>query len=174
MAIKHAFTSSKVDGVDTTIVRPIDWNADHVGRGSMANMPDGASGLVLTAQGAGVDPAYAIVNLPRNKGRMWIAHGDNIITLPNAHPDANYHAFCNIYLPAMGGITTRGPTHTNPLTLTTIAESGTRLKVRLHGGFGFTSCGYTTAAIGTTERFDDVANTHTARTAATEIGRAHV
>ena len=58
MAIKHAFTSSKADGSDATIVRPIDWNADHVGRGSMANMPDGTSGLVLTAQGAGVDPAY--------------------------------------------------------------------------------------------------------------------
>jgi len=51
----------------------------------------------------------------------------------------------------MGGITTRGPTHTNPMTITTIAESGTRLKVRLHGGFGFTSCGYTTVAVGTTE-----------------------
>ena len=51
MAIKHAFTSSKVDGSDATLVQPIDWNADHVGRGSMANMPDGTSGLVLTAQG---------------------------------------------------------------------------------------------------------------------------
>ena len=59
MAIKHAFTSSKTDGSDATLVRPVDWNADHVGRGSMANMPDGTSGLVLTAQGAGVDPAYA-------------------------------------------------------------------------------------------------------------------
>jgi len=50
MAIKHAFTSPKADGADTTLVRPVDWNADHVGRGSMANMPDGTSGLVLTAQ----------------------------------------------------------------------------------------------------------------------------
>ena len=172
MAIKHAFTSPKADGADTTLVRPANWNADHIGRGSMANMPDGASGLVLTAQGAGVDPVYAAGGGggPRNKGRIWIAHGDNIITLPNAHPDANYHAFCNIYLPAMGGITTRGPTHTNPMTITTIAESGTRLKVRLHGGYGFTSCGYITAVVGTTERFDDVANTHTARA----VGRAHV
>ena len=50
MAIKHAFTSSKADGADTTLVRPANWNADHIGRGSMANMPDGTSGLVLTAQ----------------------------------------------------------------------------------------------------------------------------
>jgi hypothetical protein len=34
-------------------------------------------------------------------------------------------------------------------------------------GYGFTSCGYTTAAVGTTERFDDTANSHTARANAT-------
>ena len=34
-------------------------------------------------------------------------------------------------------------------------------------GYGFTSCGYTTANVGTTERFDDVANTQTARADAT-------
>jgi len=61
MAIKHAFTSPKADGADTTLVRPVDWNADHIGRGSMANMPDGTSGLVFTAQGVGVDPAYALL-----------------------------------------------------------------------------------------------------------------
>ena len=31
MAIKHAFTSEKSDGSDSTVVRPSDWNADHVG-----------------------------------------------------------------------------------------------------------------------------------------------
>lgn len=30
MALKHAFTNPKADGPDTTIVRPSDWNADHV------------------------------------------------------------------------------------------------------------------------------------------------
>jgi hypothetical protein len=35
------------------------------------------------------------------------------------------------------------------------------------GDYGFTSCGYTTAAVGTTERFDDTANSHTARANAT-------
>jgi len=31
MAIKHAFTSAKDDGADTTLVRPSNWNADHTG-----------------------------------------------------------------------------------------------------------------------------------------------
>jgi hypothetical protein len=35
------------------------------------------------------------------------------------------------------------------------------------GGYGFTSCGYTSTYVGTTERFDDTANTHTARANAT-------
>jgi len=30
MAIKHAFTCNKEDGADETIVRPSNWNADHV------------------------------------------------------------------------------------------------------------------------------------------------
>lgn len=30
MGIKHAFTSGKSDGGDTSVVRPSDWNADHV------------------------------------------------------------------------------------------------------------------------------------------------
>ena len=59
MAIAHSFVSAKADGGDATLVRPGDWNAAHSGRGTMANMPDGPSGQVLTAQGAGADPAYA-------------------------------------------------------------------------------------------------------------------
>ena len=31
MAIKHAFTSEVEDGADETLVRPVDWNADHAG-----------------------------------------------------------------------------------------------------------------------------------------------
>jgi hypothetical protein len=34
-------------------------------------------------------------------------------------------------------------------------------------GYGFTSCGYTSTYVGTTERFDDIANSHTARANAT-------
>ena len=31
MAIKHTFTSAVEDGADETLVRPVDWNADHEG-----------------------------------------------------------------------------------------------------------------------------------------------
>jgi len=37
MTIKHAFTSAKDDGTDATLVRPIDWNADHVGEHEHSN-----------------------------------------------------------------------------------------------------------------------------------------
>ena len=30
MSIKHAFESAKADGADATLVRPSDWNAEHV------------------------------------------------------------------------------------------------------------------------------------------------
>lgn len=29
ISLKHAFTNPKADGADTTIVRPVDWNAEH-------------------------------------------------------------------------------------------------------------------------------------------------
>jgi hypothetical protein len=41
------------------------------------------------------------------------------------------------------------------------------------GGYGFSTCGYTSAYVGTTERFDDTANSHTARASTTSrIGPA--
>lgn len=30
VSLKHAFTSAKADGTDTSVVRPSDWNAEHV------------------------------------------------------------------------------------------------------------------------------------------------
>ncbi|MFZ9272090.1 MAG: hypothetical protein ACO24B_01600 [Ilumatobacteraceae bacterium] len=35
MPIKHSFVSSKADGADTSLVRPSDWNADHILDGSL-------------------------------------------------------------------------------------------------------------------------------------------
>ena len=43
------------------------------GRFGMPRMPDGTSGQVLTAQGAGVDPAYAAPGVPSGLIAMW--HG---------------------------------------------------------------------------------------------------
>ena len=98
-----------------------------------------------------------------NKGRSWIAHGDNVITLPKAQKDSDFLTEATIYLPLSDGTTTRGPTETNPMTITTRPDTTTRLKVKLHGGFGFTSGGENADIVGTTQRFDDVANTWTPR-----------
>ena len=59
MAIKHAFTSAKGDGADATLVRPVDWNADHVGGITKAANTTIAAGpdqtwLVLAANSADI------------------------------------------------------------------------------------------------------------------------
>lgn len=42
MPVKHAFVSAKSDGGDTTLVRPVDWNADHTGSNLEVKEIDGA------------------------------------------------------------------------------------------------------------------------------------
>jgi hypothetical protein len=102
-----------------------------------------------------------------NKGIAWIAHGDNVITFPNAHSSTNYRWIVSLVQAPMGGITPRNVPHTRGLTIFVSNESPTRGKVRIEGGYGFVSCGFTNVNLGTTERFDDVANTYTARASAT-------
>jgi len=110
----------------------------------------------------------AIANAaPVNKGRYWVAHGNNVITFPNAHSNANYRWVVSLSQAPMGGITARNVGHTRRLSILTFNENTTRGKVRIEGGFGFSTGGYITAAAGTVQRFDDVANTHTDRTACT-------
>lgn len=46
MPVTHAFVSAVADGADTTLVRPGDWNADHV------------TPSILLAQGTITDPAF--------------------------------------------------------------------------------------------------------------------
>jgi hypothetical protein len=43
------------------------------GRATMAEMPDGTSGQVLTAQGAGIDPVYAEAIPPEIKALIYDA-----------------------------------------------------------------------------------------------------
>jgi len=132
-----------------------------------------------TDSGDLANKAYADSGKPINSGKAWISHGDNVITLAVAQSDANYIVLASLVNAPMGGITTRGNGHSftagqagSPLELLTTNESTTRLKVRINGGYGFTSGGYVPPnAVGTTERFDDVANTHTARTALTTVRR---
>jgi hypothetical protein len=104
---------------------------------------------------------------PVNRGRVWIAHGDNVITFSKAHSNTNYRWVVSLVQAPMGGITPRNVRHTDGLTVFVSNESEIRGKVRIEGGYGFTSCGETTTSVGTTERFDDIANTHTARANAT-------
>jgi len=73
MAIKHTFTSAVEDGADETLVRPVDWNADHEGtatpeshgneahdanfeeQGVAAGLVDGHKNLTTGVHGAGAN-----------------------------------------------------------------------------------------------------------------------
>lgn len=124
-----------------------------------------------------------------NKGRRWIQHGDNHIVLSNNPTITNFQITATIHLPilAIGDRTTRGPQHSSPtppvaprfsagspINITTRAT--TRLDgiggtfytalIRLNGGFGFTNGGFNGVSLSdVVERYDDVANSQTARTA---------
>ncbi len=102
-----------------------------------------------------------------NKGKYWVGHGDNVVTFSTAHSGTSYRWSAVISFAAMGGITTRNNPHTQFLTVSLSNESTTRGKIRIHGGYGFVSCGYAGGNSGSTQHFDDVANAHTARTNAT-------
>ncbi len=103
---------------------------------------------------------------PVNKGKVWISHGDNVITFGTAHADNNYQVYATIEYAAMGGVSARANKHTKPLELFVSNESTTRGKVRINGGYGFSNCGWIAAVSDIIERFDDVANSHTGRAVA--------
>ena len=102
-----------------------------------------------------------------NAGRAWIAHGNNVITFTTPHSDTSYRWVATLSTQPMGGITPRNVPHTAPMSVFLSNDTASRGLVRLDGGYGFSTCGLAGAVSGATERFDDVANTHTARTAAT-------
>jgi len=54
VAVKHAFTDPKADGGDATVVRPSDWNADHVFTG----VPRLVAADLLVAAGASLVVSY--------------------------------------------------------------------------------------------------------------------
>lgn len=122
-----------------------------------------------------------------NKGRRWIQHGDNYIVLTNNPSISNFQITATIHLPVLpsGDVTIRGSQHSSPtptiaptfaagsmLNITTLASTETvdgdsyyKAHIRTNGGYGFTvggSDGINT--LNTNERFDDVAQTQTART----------
>lgn len=71
MPIKHAFTNPKSDGADATIVRPSDWNADHVITGKVkVVLPTGVR-FEGSASGSPTTTGFLVwVNIP---GDMDIA-----------------------------------------------------------------------------------------------------
>lgn len=120
-----------------------------------------------------------------NKGRAFIQHGDNVITIPFLMSTSNFLSILSLHLPRLFDmdVTTRGPGHSpgafpagiqtasGNMTITirpdfnTVTGTNTRLKVRLHGGYGYTSGGQIAgpANTGQTERYDDIANSQVVR-----------
>jgi hypothetical protein len=115
-----------------------------------------------------------------NKGRTFVQHGDNVITLSNNMSTSNFLSICTIHLPRLFDmdVTTRGPGHSpgntgapssasGNMTITTrpssnsVTGTNTRLLVRLHGGYGYTSGGGLFSVL--VERFDDITNLQISR-----------
>ena len=48
MPIKHAFVSGKADGADTTLVRPVDWNANHTENEKVVRVATDVSNSTVT------------------------------------------------------------------------------------------------------------------------------
>jgi hypothetical protein len=96
-------------------------------------------------------------------GVAWIAHGDNVINFPTAMRDGY------VVFPQIVQNLTRNKKNPLPYKFGVEwkREGLSQIKVNVKGGYGFTIGGDTPSVVGTTERFDDVANSHTARTAAT-------
>lgn len=85
--IKHAFTSAKADGGDATLVRPLNWNADHVGSGL-------TDGEFFRATGATTFAAERFVteySLLRSNARQIVNLGAGVTEF-----NANDRAVCDL------------------------------------------------------------------------------
>jgi len=99
-----------------------------------------------------------------NKDKVWIAHGDNVITFTTDHYTTIYKMFTELVQAPMGGITDRNVAETQSLKVFTYAETSLRGHVRIEGGYGFTSHGFTGSNSAVVEKFDDISNAWTAIT----------
>ena len=93
MAIKHTFTNPKADSADTTIVRPVNWNADHTIEDNTVTNADSAQmatktykGRTTAATGSPEDVAVATLktDLVLVKGDVGLGNVDN--TADSAKP----------------------------------------------------------------------------------------
>lgn len=109
-----------------------------------------------------------------NKGKQWIQHGDNVITLRNAQLDNNFRVKSTIFLPLgatdIGSpITYRGVSHAgsakaNSMAIVARPDTTTTVKVRLEGGFGYVGLGFIVGISSSSQRFDDIVDTQTTLT----------
>jgi hypothetical protein len=68
MPIKHAKTSTIEDGVDTDLVQPSDWNADHTGSNLTVEEADGTPSVsdvvkIKVTNGSLTDDGSGVVSL---------------------------------------------------------------------------------------------------------------
>ncbi len=146
--------------------------------GSFVNVNAGETALQFVTPGtlAGVISPSLIPEIT-NKGRQWIQHGNNIVTLRRSQLDNNFIIKSTIFLPhgaidkadpvTYRGVYHAGSAQANSMAITCIPETVTEFSIKLNGGFGFTSGGNTGVVSAVTQRFDDIANTQTPRTGLT-------
>jgi hypothetical protein len=85
MAITHAKVSGKPDGADATLVRPSDWNADHIGASLLSKnliftrAMTAASGNV-SYTGVGFKPTCIIFFASQGVGASWGFSDSTLIT----------------------------------------------------------------------------------------------
>jgi hypothetical protein len=101
----------------------------------------------------------AVSKFFRNLGRVEVTSLPQTITLSNPHADTNYVAIV--------WTDSEDPFNAKSIAGQSIVKvSGSQLHI-VWAWYGFSTCGYTSSNVGTTERFDDITNSHTSRADAT-------
>jgi len=154
-----AATALEAAHADSATLADTATNALAVG-GFTASQAQAPNRAVVSSANGDIDGWVGV-----SRGVAWVGHGENVITFNPALASGAYFPVAAILHDPLRNA--RNPLNNAPFTVTARMESASRMIVSLAGGFGFSTCGFTASVQGTTERFDDVANTHTARTAAT-------
>lgn len=104
VSLKHSFTSAKADGTDTSIVRPSDWNAEHVLTCATSRI------LGRTSAGAGtVEELTVGTGLTLASGSLSNSAPDQTVTLTGAGITAvsgTYPSFTITTTVTSGSVTT--------------------------------------------------------------------